>query len=99
MSETALINVAERMREVMPELKKGVGDFRFPEIRPQCEEMWSEKYATILGVYYDDFHVLDCDYIDYDRIRFDFEEKAKSLFPGCKVTIRWRCQEMEIERL
>lgn len=72
------MNIAERMRELLPKLKAGVNGIGCPEVRPESESEWNENYAIIQTCYWDT--PLDDDYFDHDRFRADTEKIIKDHF-------------------
>lgn len=72
------MNIAERMRELLPKLKAGVNGIGCPEVRPECEGDWNEHYALLQTFYWD--MPLDNDYFDEDRFRADTEKLIKDHF-------------------
>lgn len=90
------MNVAETMYQVIPKLKMGLDDIRFPDIRPECEDMWNEGYAIVNGFWYD---YPDSEYFDNDQFRQDYEKMVKELFPECNINFYWKSQEIEVIKL
>lgn len=72
------MNVAEKMRELLPILRAGVNGIGCPEVRPECEDQWSENYAIVQTFYWDT--PLDNDYFDEPRFRFDTENVIREHF-------------------
>jgi hypothetical protein len=90
-----MINVAETMRKILPELKKGFDGVTFNELRPECEDQWNEGYAILEGLHY----YAEGEYFDHDRLKADFEKKVRDHFPGCTITFYWNgAQEIEVRR-
>lgn len=72
------MNIADKMRELIPVLKAGVGGIGCPEVRPECEADWNGNYAIIQTFYWDT--PLDNDYFDDDRFRADTEKVIRDHF-------------------
>jgi len=72
------MNIAERMRTLIPKLKTGINGIGCPEVRPECESEWSDTYAILQTFYWDT--PLDSDYFDEDRFRADTEKLIKDHF-------------------
>lgn len=88
-----VMNVAQKMREVLPTLKLGVDNVRTPGLAPECREQWNEGYAIVNGLRYN-----SAGGFDHDRFRRDYEAMVRSHFPGCVVTFYWQTQEIEVSR-
>ncbi len=86
-------DIAKKMREVLPRLKKFNG-VKFPELRPEIEDAWDERYAIVYQLYYE--YDMESDYFDHDRFRKEYEDMVRGLFPGCKVYLRWKSQFIEV---
>lgn len=93
-----MINVSQKMREVLPSLKRGINDNPTPGLRPQREDAWNEGYATLKGLWYSAGPFDDQEYFNHERFKRDYEKMVRSHFPGCKVTFNWHSQEIEVYR-
>jgi hypothetical protein len=93
-----MMNVAKKMREILPILKKGVGEVPFPGLKPQVEENWSKDYASVGGMFYEADLFVTHDYFNHDKLREDFEKLVCSHFPKCGVTFWWGSQEFEVSQ-
>lgn len=88
------MNIAERMRQVLPKLRK-FNDVELPDIKPECKDDWSEGYAIVQDVYID--HGFDeSEYFDADRFWSEYQAMVKGLFPGMTVQFHMRSQEIEV---
>ena len=98
------MNVAEKMREILPLLKQGFNDITTPDVRAECESEWNENYAIVQGLWYDPeldgWRTDKSDYLvfDHDRFRTDYELMVRSYFPGCTVRFYWNSQEIEVSQ-
>jgi hypothetical protein len=75
------MNVAEKMRELIKILRKGINDVPLPDVKAECEEDWCDGYAIIQDVYcdiYDAGH-----YFDSDTFECDLKKTICDHF-GCK---------------
>lgn len=89
-------NVAERMRDVLPILKKGIGDTHFPDLRPECEPCWSDTHALLQGLHYTAGPFDNRDFFNHDKFKEDFLRLVRSFFPDCEVKCYWKSQEVEV---
>lgn len=88
------MNIAERMREVLPILNEGLDGKRF-YLEAECEDSWNENYAIVKGLYYDP---VDSEYFDHDQFKYDYECKVRGLFSNCQFRFYWQCGEIEVEK-
>jgi len=87
---------AHELREVLS--KEGVNGVRLEDIKPECEEDWSEDYAILGDAYpdpdkefYNEFAAADFRWDLQNFIEKFFEEKAE-------IKIYPTCNEIEIMR-
>jgi hypothetical protein len=92
------MHIAEQMRKVLPELKRGINGVSFSGLKPELEEDWSENYALLQGLHYTAGIFDEQEYFDHERLRADYEDLIVSKFPGCDINIMWRSQEIEISK-
>jgi hypothetical protein len=90
------MHLADKMRQLIPILRKeGVNEVCLPDIKPECESEWSEKYAIVQDAYADpDYHF----YSDTAaaEFRYDLEQFVKNFF-GPGVTVKfYQCHEIEV---
>jgi hypothetical protein len=94
------MNIANRMRELLTEIKSGKHESfngnTIPDVEPECEDDWSEDYAIIQNVYW----IFDLSpeveqYFDGPQFRYDFEMYLKSFFeiPGGEPVLLIRFHE------
>jgi hypothetical protein len=95
------MNVAEKMREVIVLLIKGIDGIAFPGIKPECEDMWGEDYAIVNGLWHNDpITFCESEFVtfDSDSFRAKVQATVRDHFPGCEVRFMWTSQEIEVER-
>jgi len=89
---TTGLNVAEKMKEVLPLLKKGTGGVEFPDLEPEWLKRWDETYARLRWT-----SPTGTSPEDRDKFREEYEQLIKSHFPGCGVKIAWYWREIEVK--
>lgn len=77
------MNIAEKARELVPLLRKGLNGVNFPEARPECEGDWTADYAILDRVYWEE----DGHYFDEGEFEHDFVELLKSHFSSPGETV------------
>lgn len=72
-----MIDIAARMRELIPLLAKGVNGIVLDDVKPDYPEGWSPDYATVKDVYYMTAGMLfgeDDRYFDYPQADYDIRQ-------------------------
>lgn len=73
-----MVNIAERMRELIPLLRAGINGIEIPDVSPECEDEWSEDYAIVQDAYPDTWD--QGDYFDGSRFYADYKEFVRDHF-------------------
>lgn len=93
-----VLDIAQKMVEVLPILRNGVGGIKMPFLKSECGD-WTKDYALLDGLFYD-ISNYDNEFESFDRLKFqdDYENEVKKHFPGCEVKLYWTSQEIEVYR-
>lgn len=70
------MNIAARMRELIPLLHAGINGVLLDDVKPECEDSWNEDYAIVFQVYWmtpGDLFGYDDHYFDDAQFRYDLE--------------------------
>ena len=73
------MNIAEKVKEILPQLKAGVDGIEVPDIKPEEEEEWTADYA-ILCDYFPDPFVGGGSFFDTDSFNDAFFQKLAGFF-------------------
>lgn len=77
-TQGGIMNLSEQMTKLIDEFRvNGFNEVDIPDIKPECNQSWSEDYAIAYNFYYDaDEHP----YFDYPQFRYDLEQFIKGYF-------------------
>jgi hypothetical protein len=62
-----MLDIAAKMRELIPVLHEGINGVELPDVEPETEEEWSADYAIVFNVY----HCQDDHYFDEEQFWVD----------------------------
>lgn len=89
------LNIAVKMREILPILRNGISGVHFSDLQPKREDSWDENYAIVKGLYYTNvFGYVPDEY----NLQLSFEKRVIGYFPDCGVILYWSSQEIEVWR-